>query len=105
MTIFFRSARLGLVLVLAVTSSVAADQKTQDVYKANCQGCHGASGRASAVGKGMGARNFQDPAVAKTPVSTLVKIITNGKNQMPAYEGTLTPKEIKELAKYIKQMK
>ena len=105
MTIFFRSARLGLVLVLAVTSSVAAGQKPQDVYKANCQGCHGASGRASAIGKGMGARNFQDPAVTKSPASTLVKIITNGKNQMPPYEGILTPKEIKDLAKYIKEMK
>ena len=53
----------------------------------------------------MGARNFQDPAVTKSPASTLVKIITNGKNQMPPYEGILTPKEIKDLAKYIKEMK
>jgi mono/diheme cytochrome c family protein len=53
----------------------------------------------------MGAKNFQDPAVAKTPASTLAKIIANGKNKMPPYEGTLKPKEIKDLAKYIKEIK
>ena len=53
----------------------------------------------------MGARNFRDPAVLKVPVSMLAKIIANGKNQMPPYQGTLTAKEIKDLAKYIKDMK
>ena len=92
-------------LALVATNCFAADQKPQDIYKANCQGCHGPSGRASMVGKGMGARNFRDPAVLKVPVSMLAKIIANGKNQMPPYQGTLTAKEIKDLAKYIKDMK
>lgn len=92
-------------LALVATNCFAADQKPQDIYKANCQGCHGPSGRASAVGKEMGAPNFQDPAVLKLPVSRLAKIIANGKNQMPPYQGALTPKEIKDVAKYIKDMK
>ena len=106
MPIFFRSLS-GLVLffALAVTSCFAADEKPQDTYKANCEGCHGSSGRPTAVGKGLGAKSFRDPAVIKTSPSTLAKVIAKGKNQMPPFEGTLTPAQIRDLAKYIRQLK
>ena len=83
----------------------AADQKPQEAYQANCEGCHGPSGQTSKLGKSLGARSFRDPAVMKTPPSTLAKVIAKGRNQMPPFEGTLTPKEIRDLAKYIKEMK
>ena len=41
----------------------------------------------------------------KTPSSVLAKVIAKGQNQMPPFEGTLTPKEISDFAKYIKEMK
>ena len=110
---------LGLVVAMLLSAGSNAVEKKdakpaakvsyyheiRPILQANCQGCHGPSGRASVVGKAMGARNFQDPAVLKVPVAMLAKIIANGKNQMPPYQGTLTAKEIKDLAKYVKDMK
>ena len=100
-----RHIRLVSILVALSTVSCFAADKPQEIYKANCQGCHGASGRPSSVGKGLGAKSFQDPAVAKTPLSQLVRLIAKGKNNMPPYESTLTPKEIKDLAKYVRELK
>ena len=98
--------RVGSVVMVALSAVACfAADKPQDIYKANCQGCHGASGRPSSVGKGLGAKSFQDPAVAKTPLSELARLIAKGKNNMPPYESTLTPKEIKDLAKYVRELK
>jgi mono/diheme cytochrome c family protein len=98
--------RVGSVVMVALSAIACfATEKPQDLYKANCAGCHGSSGRGTALGKGLGVRSFHDPAVAKMAASTFAKIIVNGKNQMPPFEGTLTPKEIKVLVRYIKEMK
>ena len=92
------------ILATALTSLTAA-QSTQDLYKSKCQGCHGADGKASAVGKKLGARDFSDPDVVKMSEADLAKITTDGKNKMPSYKGKLTNDQINDLAKYIKQMK
>jgi mono/diheme cytochrome c family protein len=99
------SLRTGLIVAFWVINVSASDQKPQDIYKANCQGCHGATGRPSPVGKGLGAKSFQDPAVIKTSLAETARIIAKGKNNMPAFESTLTLKEIKDLAKYIRELK
>jgi cytochrome c6 len=100
-----RALLLGSALACFVTSGFSADQKTQDIYKSKCQGCHGADGKATAIGKRLGAKDFQDPDVAKMSEDNVEKITKDGKNKMPAYNGKLTDKEIDALAKYIKEMK
>jgi|SRR5215475_15671886 len=95
----------SFLLVALLTVSASAADKPQDIYKANCQGCHGASGRPSSVGKGLGAKSFQDPAFTKVPLAEWAKVIAKGKNNMPPYESTLTAKEIKDLAKYVRELK
>ena len=101
----FHVAILAGVMSLLFTSAFAADQKTQDLYKSKCQGCHGADGKASAIGKKLGAKDFQDPDVAKLSEADLAKITQDGKNKMPPYKGKLTDDQINALAKYIKEMK
>ena len=96
---------LGATLFCFATGAFGADQKAQDLYKSKCQSCHGADGRATAIGKKLGARDFQDPDVVEMTEEEIVQITTNGKNKMPAYKGKLTDKQITELAKYIKEMK
>lgn len=91
-------------LAVALCGTLAA-QSTADLYKTKCQGCHGADGHASAIGKKLGARDFQDSDVAKMSEADLAKITSDGKNKMPAYKGKLTDDQIKALAKYIKDMK
>jgi len=92
-------------MALSVPGSFAAGEKPQDTYKAMCQGCHGSSGRAAPVGKGLGARDFKDPAIAKMSSLELTRVIAKGKNKMPPYEGRLTPEQIRDLAKYIRELK
>ena len=89
---------------MALATAMAA-QSAQDLYKSKCQGCHGADGKASAIGKKLGARDFSDPDVAKMSEADLAKITSDGKNKMPSYKGKLTDDQINGLAKYIKQMK
>jgi mono/diheme cytochrome c family protein len=75
-----------------------------DLYKTKCQGCHGADGHASAIGKKLGAKDLQDPDVKKMTEQDFIDITTNGKNKMPLYKGKLTDAQIKDLAKYMKDM-
>ena len=100
-----RRMLLAVILALVTSSAFSADQKTQDLYKSTCQGCHGVGGRASAIGKKLGAKDFQDPDVAKMSRSALKKTISDGKNKMPAYKGKLTEQQIDALVKYIRELK
>ena len=95
----------NLILTLFTSACFAAGQKPQEIYKANCEGCHGPSGRTTDLGKSLGAKSFKDPIVIKTSPSALAKVIAKGKNQMPPFDGTLSAGEIRDLAKYIKEMK
>ena len=75
------------ILFVTITAS-AADQKTQDLYKSRCQGCHGVDGKATSVGKKLGAKDFQEPDVANASQADLVKITSEGKGKMPAYKAS-----------------
>ncbi len=100
-----RMALIALAAILLAANAFTVDQETQDLYKSKCQGCHGAQGKASAIGKNLGAKDFQDPDVIKMSQKDLTTTITDGKNKMPPYKGKLTDSQIKALAKYIKEMK
>ena len=95
----------GVAVVLTIPNVWAADQGTSDLYKAKCQSCHGADGKATAIGKKLGAKDFQDPDTAKLSDAEMAKIIEQGKNKMPPYKGKLTDDQIKALVSYIKELK
>jgi cytochrome c6 len=105
MKLFRWMCMTGFTLAWLTASVFAADQKSQDLYKSKCQGCHGADGKATAIGKKLGAKDFQDADVVKLTEADLVNVTEKGKNKMPAYKGKLTDDQIKALAKYIKGMK
>jgi len=96
---------LALSVGLFTVNAVAADASTAALYKSKCQSCHGPDGKATTIGKKLGARDFQDPDVAKLSEEDLAKITIDGKNKMPAYKGKLKDDQIKALAKFIKEMK
>lgn len=101
----FRLTFIILATTALTVGAFAADQKTVDLYKSTCQGCHGPDGKATAIGKKLGAKDFQDADVVKLSEADLGKIIEDGKNKMPGYKGKLTDDEIKALTRYIKEMK
>jgi alcohol dehydrogenase (cytochrome c) len=67
------------------------------VFADNCAGCHGVSGTGGNGGPDLTAiPSAQDPATVKTQVE-------NGGGGMPAFKGTLTEKQIKDVTAYVTQ--
>ncbi len=72
-----------------------------EVYAASCSKCHGADGRArTAKGKRAGATDFTS-SDWNTDEARGIRIITNGKSEMPAFKGKLTTKDIKSVFDYV----
>ena len=93
-----------LAVVLALSSSVCAQNASETLYKSKCAGCHGADGTGSATGKKMGVHDFTTADVQKMSDAELTDVITNGKNKMPKY-GSLKSEDIKGLVAYIRTLK
>lgn len=94
----------AFVVVFILPSSVVAQNASETLFKSKCAACHGADGTGSAMGKKMGAHDFQTAEVQKLSDVELAGIITNGKNKMPKY-GSLSPEETKGLVAYIRTLK
>ena len=95
---------LIIVLLVAMATPAAFADDPAALYKAKCASCHGADGKASAVGKKMGAKDLQDPEAKKATDAQWIEITTKGKNKMPKYEGKLTADQIKGLVAYMKDL-
>jgi mono/diheme cytochrome c family protein len=86
----------------AAASSGIARSGPAEIYAAHCATCHGRDGRAStAKGKRAGATDLtsewnRDPARG-------VRIITNGKGEMPSFKKKLTAAEIRAVFGYVSQ--
>jgi cytochrome c6 len=90
--------------MLALAPSARA-QNAATTYKAKCAGCHGADGKASTgPGKALGAHDFGSEEVTKMSDADLIRIITDGKNKMPAYGKSLKGPEITDLVVYIREL-
>lgn len=91
-------------LFLAVAGARAED--TAALYKAKCAACHGPDGKGdTAAGKKLGVKDFHSPEVAKMSDAELFDITKKGKDKMPAYDKKLTDDQIKDLIKYIRELK
>jgi cytochrome c6 len=75
-----------------------------EIYTANCAKCHGGDGRAhTARGKRAGATDFTSDW--NTDQARGIRIITNGKGEMPSFKGKLSPQEIKAVFGYVLRLK
>ena len=81
------------------TSSGAAGDAAagKTAFADNCSSCHGVSGRG-----GNGGPDLTSIASAKE-FDVVVRQITNGGGGMPAFKGTLTDEQIKDIATYVVQ--
>jgi cytochrome c6 len=101
MTLMKKTTMLALALTLALP--LAADNAA--VYKAKCSACHGPDGSGqTTMGKKMNLRDLRSPDVQKQTNAELTKIITDGKNKMPAYKTKLTEAEIKGLVAHMREL-
>ena len=95
---------LVMILLVATATPAAFADDAAALYKAKCASCHGADGKASAIGKKMGAKDLQDPEAKKATEAQWIEVTTKGKNKMPKYEGKLTVDQIKQLVAYMKDL-
>ncbi len=91
--------QLFVALAVVFTAGTALAQEAPQLYQQKCAACHGKDGKGTAVGLKMGAKDF---ATANLSEAEMTKVITDGKNKMPAFKGKLTDAQIQAIAKYIK---
>jgi mono/diheme cytochrome c family protein len=65
----------------------------QEIFASTCVICHGEDGQG---GHGGGA-----PLAAVTNPAAAIQTITAGRNTMPAFDGVLTPEQIRDVAAYV----
>src|SRR5450432_1415249 len=94
----------ALAVMFVVVPPSFAQSPSEALYKAKCAGCHAPDGSGSAVGKKLGAHNFQTADVQKMSDTELTDAISNGKNKMPAYAKSLKTEDIKGLVAYIRTL-
>lgn len=97
-------ALLFLVSYFAIRPAAAGSSAVADgasVYTANCAGCHGSDGRAkTSKGKRSGATDLTSNWNADE--ARAIRIITNGKGEMPSFKNKLSKEEIAAVFGYIK---
>jgi cytochrome c6 len=105
LNLFSGKSFLGLVLVLSFVSVARAQSDAEKIFKAKCVACHAANGSGDTkAGKNLGAQDLRLPAVAQESDSTLVGIISKGKNKMPKFDEKLTQEQIKSLIPYVRSL-
>lgn len=97
----------GTVLVvcgsLTLLSAEAKASAGEDVYKSHCVVCHGADGSGNTtLGKQLKASDLRGEDVQKLTDAELKQVISNGKNNMPAFGGQVTAAEVDDLVKYVR---
>jgi len=104
-TIARRTAILALV-VCGWLTLLSAETKTsagEDIYKSHCVVCHGADGTGkTTLGQQLKASDLHGKEVQSLTDAQLKQVISEGKNNMPAFRGQVTEAEIDDLVKYIR---
>lgn len=82
------------------TGMKADDEATvgKKTYTQYCVTCHGANGK-------MGLNGAKSLPESQLNLDERVAIITNGRNAMQAWKGTLSPEQITAVAKYTTTLK
>ena len=92
-------------VVTTIHAASEAQRSGAAVYAQTCARCHGADGRArTAKGKSVGATDLTSSAWV-TDAARDTRIVTRGKEEMPAFKGKLKPAEIDAVVSYIRRFK
>lgn len=93
---------LAIVLILATfpSTSLAAElNSSAQIFEVNCAGCHPHGGNIIRRGKNLSLRALHRNKLDS--LEAIASLVTNGKNNMSAYQDTLTEKEIKKVSAYV----
>lgn len=90
---FFAALIIGVVVACGGSAGGESNELGANVFKTHCQLCHGADGK-------LGLNGAKDFTTSPLSLDERIQVITKGRNTMLAYENTLSPEEIKAVAKY-----
>jgi cytochrome c6 len=100
------------VLGLAISSSGAVAQDhngpnaaSKDLFSSRCAMCHGADGHGSDMGKSLKVKDLTSKEVQSQSDAELAHVISEGKNNMPPFKGSLKEEEIKGVIQYLRTLK
>ncbi|QNI32445.1 cytochrome c [Alloacidobacterium dinghuense] len=101
-------AALGALVFLtagpAARSQTAPSTDAAGTFKSKCAVCHGADGAGTALGTRMHAPDLRSKEVQDQTPEALTKVITSGKNNMPAFGNRLDKDQIQKLVDYVKTL-
>ena len=87
------------------TGKGAAITGSPAIFAKHCARCHGLDGRArTAQGKRAGATDFTSGDWNTDPARA-IRIITNGKGEMPSFKSKLKPAEIRSVWSYVRSFR
>jgi cytochrome c6 len=96
------SIAIMLALSFWITPSVLADDIVgEKLFQANCAGCHDRGGNIVRRGKNLKLKTLQKNRLDS--LESIAQLVTNGKNNMPAYRDRLNDKEIQAVSIYVLQ--
>jgi cytochrome c6 len=99
------AAGLLIVAMLAASPAVSQDNVAgAGVYKSKCQTCHGPDGGGTAVGKSLKVADLRSAEVQSKSDAELTQIISDGKDNMPGFKGTITDDEIHAVLGYVRSL-
>jgi mono/diheme cytochrome c family protein len=108
-----------LLTIFSEDGAVSAQRKNpkvnaavvDDLYRTNCARCHGADGRGDTpLGQSHNAPDFTDQDwwrqhAKLTSRGKLISLVTQGKEEMPAFEKKLTRSQIELLVDYVRRFR
>lgn len=81
---------------------------TRPIYEKECKNCHGQDGAGGPVklddGTKLKVPTFREGRALRHPDSDYLKQITKGGDGMPAFEKKLTPEQMNDLIKFIREV-
>jgi cytochrome c6 len=95
-------------IILAIAPTLVADANPdgEALFKQNCAICHGRDGRGETpTGRAMKVKDLGSAVVQSKSNAELIKIISDGKGQMPAYKSKLDQAQVDALIAFIRALK
>ena len=83
--------------------SASADSKA--LFSSRCAMCHGADGHGSEMGKSLKVVDLTSKEVQSQSDADLIHVISEGKNNMPPFKGSLNKDEITNVVRYLRTLK
>ncbi|OKH38512.1 cytochrome C6 [Calothrix sp. HK-06] len=91
-----------LLIVITIQPVYAEDIGAgSKIFEANCAGCHINGGNIVRRGKNLFKKALKRNGMDS--IEAITELVTNGKNNMPAYKDRLTVPEIQDVATYVLQ--